>query len=98
MRRGTHAMFFLRLVALMAVVRAVPASAQAVPSRAPTVTLDVQALPSMEKGVVPFDPQKATNAYLARVSGKARQRSDAYFEGGYVLLFIDAAYAIAVSA
>src|SRR5262245_40229620 len=47
---------------------------------------------------VEFDVDKATRAYLSRISGKARQRSDAYFEGGYVLLFVDAAYAIAVSA
>lgn len=47
---------------------------------------------------VTFDPVKATNAYLARVSGAARARSDSYFEGGYVLLLVDAVYAIAVSA
>lgn len=30
-----------------------------------------------------FDPQAATDTYLATVSGEARARSDAYFEGGY---------------
>lgn len=30
-----------------------------------------------------FDPVAATDAYLATVSGAARARSDAYFEGGY---------------
>jgi STE24 endopeptidase len=30
-----------------------------------------------------LDPEAATRAYLAQVSGPARARSDAYFEGGY---------------
>ncbi len=30
-----------------------------------------------------FDPQAATETYLGTVSGEARARSDAYFEGGY---------------
>jgi STE24 endopeptidase len=45
-----------------------------------------------------LDPLKATNAYLARVSGPARARSDSYFEGGYVLLLVDTAYSVVVSA
>jgi len=32
-----------------------------------------------------FDPEAATEAYLARLSPEARARSDAYFEGGYWL-------------
>jgi STE24 endopeptidase len=47
---------------------------------------------------IKFDPVKATNAYLARISGAARQRSDSYFEGGYWLTLVDTIYAIAVSA
>src|SRR6185295_10868024 len=30
-----------------------------------------------------FDPEAATEAYLARLSPQQRARSDAYFEGGY---------------
>ena len=30
-----------------------------------------------------FDPGRATNAYLARVSGAAREKSDSYTDGGY---------------
>jgi STE24 endopeptidase len=71
--------------------------AQAVPFRAPTAKIEVHALQQMDKPAT-FDAQKATRAYLSRISGKARERSDAYFEGGYVLLFVDAAYAIVVSA
>jgi len=73
--------------------------AQAVPRAAPTSHVMVQSLAPMPHPVAkPFDPEKATDAYLARVSGAARARSDAYFEGGYILLLVDALYAIAVSA
>ncbi len=34
----------------------------------------------------PFDPEAATQAYLATLSGAARAKSDAYFEGGYWLI------------
>lgn len=33
-----------------------------------------------------FDPIEATNAYLATVTGEAREKSDAYFEGGYWII------------
>ena len=33
-----------------------------------------------------FDPEAATEAYMAKLSPEARARSDAYFEGGYWLL------------
>jgi len=36
-----------------------------------------------------FDPDTATEAYLATMSPEARARSDAYFEGGYWLLLWD---------
>ena len=35
--------------------------------------------------VLPFDAEAATRAYLDTLSGAARARSDAYFEGGYWL-------------
>lgn len=76
-----------------------PATAQSGPRAAPTTTIAVQPLPptpSSQKKA--FDALKATNAYLAEISGPARARSDSYFEGGYVLLFVDAIYAVLVSA
>jgi len=66
---------------------------------APVTPVVAESLPG--SGVahqVNFDPAKATNAYLARVSGEARKRSDSYFEGGYVLIFVDGLYAVAVAA
>lgn len=75
-----------------------PSSAQATgPSAAPVTTVDVHSLPPIGSSK-PFDPQRATNAYLSQVGGEARARSDSYFEGGYVLLGVDALYAITVSA
>jgi len=61
---------------------------------APTAHVAVHPLPPMGQNAVPFDAEKATDAYLAQVHGTARARSDAYFEGGYWLLAIDALYAL----
>jgi len=44
-----------------------------------------------------FDPDAATEAYLATLSDAARAKSDAYFEGGYWLILVDAAYAAVVA-
>lgn len=44
-----------------------------------------------------FDVDAATRAYLATVSGAARLRSDAYFEGGYWLILWGALVSIAVA-
>jgi STE24 endopeptidase len=44
-----------------------------------------------------FDPVAATDAYLATVSGEKRERSDAYFEGGYWLQLWDFLLGVAVN-
>jgi len=85
-------------LAFFACVALGPSLAQpAGPSAAPTAAVTVHNLPPLGSNR-PFDPHKATDAYLAQVSGAARARSDSYFEGGYVLLFVNAFYAVAVSA
>jgi STE24 endopeptidase len=43
-----------------------------------------------------FDPEAATEAYLAKLSPEQRARSDAYFEGGYWLLLWGFLYALGV--
>jgi STE24 endopeptidase len=94
-----HLSWVLLLILGVSVFSIAPAAAQAKPAAAPTTTVDVRALPSMASAPAPsFDPEKATNAYLARISGEARAKSDSYFEGGYWLILWDALYAIAVSA
>ncbi len=51
---------------------------------APTRHVETGQLPTMDT-TPSFDAGRAADRYLARVSGVARTRSDAYFEGGYWL-------------
>jgi STE24 endopeptidase len=44
-----------------------------------------------------FDPQAATEAYLARLTPAQRARSDSYFEGGYWLLLWGFLYGLGVA-
>jgi STE24 endopeptidase len=44
-----------------------------------------------------FDPYVATQQYINQVSPAAREKSDAYFEGGYWLLLWDMIYAIVIA-
>lgn len=66
-----------------------------VPRAAPTTHVDVR--PLLPPGVANFSAEKATAAYMARISPADRARSDAYFEGGYVLLVVDLIYALIVA-
>jgi len=76
------------------------ASASAQPAPAPTTKVQVQPLNAIDapSPTLQFDADKATNAYLATINGQARKNSDAYFEGGYVLLLVDALYTIVIAA
>jgi STE24 endopeptidase len=81
----------------------VPAAAQdALPGQvgpiaAPVAKVEVQQLPMMDSTPA-FDAGKATEKYLSRIGGAARDRSDAYFEGGYGLQLADVVYALAIAA
>ncbi|WP_339746428.1 M48 family metallopeptidase [uncultured Maricaulis sp.] len=44
-----------------------------------------------------FDPETATQAYLATLDGAARARSDSYFEGGYWLILANFVIGLAVA-
>lgn len=55
------------------------------------------ATPALAQSAPAFDPEAATQAYLATLSGAARARSDAYFEGGYWLLLWSTLVAVAVN-
>jgi STE24 endopeptidase len=88
----------LLLVALTGAAGAQDApSVQLGPRAAPTSRVQVGALPVMDTTPA-FDAAKATEKYLARISGAARARSDAYFEGGYWLKLVDLLYALGVAA
>ncbi len=71
-----------------------PVLAPAVPRAAPTAKIDVATLPPA--GVSTFSTEKATEAYMGRISTKDKARSDAYFEGGYVLQVVDLLYGLVV--
>jgi STE24 endopeptidase len=97
-------MFWHRIAALLLFISlAIPAMAQPAadatvqlgPRAAPTTHVQVGALPYM--GTPAFDATKATDRYLARVSGAARAKSNAYFEGGYWLQLVDLIYGLAVA-
>lgn len=97
-------MTFIRLIAFFLLLAATPAMAQpdapAVqlgPRAAPTKHVEVGQLPTMDT-TPSFDAAQATARYLARVNGAARNRSDAYFEGGYWLNLLDLIYALGVAA
>ena len=84
------------LVVIGCLAFAATANAQmlgAPPKAAPVTGVEVHRLPSMDKPIK-FDAEKATNAYLARIKGDARARSDSYFEGGYVLQVVDIVYTL----
>ncbi|MGN6515406.1 MAG: M48 family metallopeptidase, partial [Rhizomicrobium sp.] len=87
----------LLLVLVSMLAFAAPASAQ--PAPAPTTEVHVAKLPPLAapQAATTFDAEKATDAYLATVKGKARAQSDAYFEGGYVLQVVDVVYALVVA-
>ena len=55
-----------------------------------TVPAGAQASPN-------FDPEVATEAYLAQIPPNAKARSDAYFEGGYWLILWDFLYGAGVT-
>jgi STE24 endopeptidase len=91
----------MRAVVVALTLSVIGVAAEAQPAPAPTSHVNVQALaPVAQPAATPssFNADRATNAYLATISGAARAKSNAYFEGGYVLTLVDALYAIAISA
>ncbi len=96
MAKVAHWLFAALLICTLAGAWTNPALAQAGPMAAPTSHIQVASLPP--PGVANFDPHKAVEAYLSRVSGKARERSDSYFDGGIVLSFVDTLYVLVVAA
>ena len=66
-----------------------PASGPRMPS---VIVVPPEAQPSQH-----FNPQAASDAYIAQIPPAATARSDAYFEGGYWLILWDFLYVIAVS-
>jgi STE24 endopeptidase len=98
MKKLTQCGVFLLLLAsiLSGPVLAQTPEPQLPPRAAPTVHVDASALPVLD-ATPAFDAARATTQYLSRVSGPARARSDAYFEGGYWLLLLDLVWALGIA-
>jgi STE24 endopeptidase len=73
-----------------------PPSQQLPPVAAPTVKVESSQLPVLDT-TPQFDPASATDVYLARVSGAARARSDAYTDGNYGWALADFVYGLLVA-
>ncbi len=73
-----------------------PPSQQLPPVAAPTVKVETNQLPVLDT-TPQFDPLSATNAYLDRVGGAARARSDAYTNGNYGWALVDFLYGLLVA-
>ena len=87
---------FLALIFLAAPALAQEQMLGLPPRAAPTTHVEVQQLGIVDT-TPKFDAGRATTAYLARVGGTARAKSDAYFEGGYWLTLADTLWTLAVS-
>ena len=72
------------------------AQAQAGPVSAPPPPVAAEAAASAAL-TARLDPVAATDAYMKRLQGEARARSDGYAEGGYWLLLWDFLYGLAVA-
>ena len=82
---------FVRVTLLaLVVVFSIPAFSD---EPAPTLTI-----PDGAQAGAGFDVEHATQAWVDTLSPEKRARSDAYFEGGYVLHFVDFLYGLGVAA
>jgi len=70
-------------------------SAAAQPAIQPTV--DITQVPTAAQPSANFNPDAATEAYLAMMPAAAQSRSNAYFEGGYWLILWDFLVASAIA-
>jgi STE24 endopeptidase len=73
-----------------------PPSQQLPPVAAPTVKVQTSDLPVLDT-TPQFDAMSATNAYLAEVNGAARQKSDAYTNGGYGWALVNFLYGLLIA-
>src|ERR1043166_377518 len=75
----------MRLVRRLLVLLAVFTSASLLIASPTTMPSNIPVPPAAQPSPH-FDPQAATEAYLALIPPAQRARSDAYFEGGYWLI------------
>ena len=61
------------------------------------LTESMPAAPAATKAAAKLDPVAATEAFMNRLQGEARAKSDGYFEGGYWLLLWNLLYGLVVA-
>jgi len=66
------------------------------PARPADITPPVLVVPPAAQPSAHFDPEAATEAWLAQIPAAQKTKSDAYFEGGYWLILWDFLYASAI--
>jgi STE24 endopeptidase len=77
---------------------AAPARADMPPIAAPTPRIEVRVLPPIgASDPATFNPNRATELYLARFPPQVRKRADAYFAGTAWLRFVELIYILAIS-
>ena len=87
---------FLALLGAPAVAQDLPLDQQRPPIAAPTQQIREGQLPVLDT-TPQFDAGRATDSYLSRVSGRLRQRSDSYTDGGYFWGLIDFLYGLLIA-
>ncbi len=85
----------LRVCALGMVFALATAFSAAQPAIQPTT--DITRVPPAAQPSADFNPDAATEAYMAMIPPAATARSNAYFEGGYWLILWDFLYATAIA-
>jgi len=94
----TQRAILIFLVATTSAMAFMPASAQQNPAQTASPAISEKISSTATAGnVKPFDPAAATRAWLDSVSRNQRERSDAYFEGGYWLILWNFLLAAAIS-
>jgi len=87
----------MRIVRSVAVLLFCLTSLAAAAAPPPSAMPSVIPVPAAAQPSAHFDPQAATDAYLALIPPDAKARSDAYFEGGYWLLLWELLYGAVVA-
>ncbi len=93
--RRSHRVAFVVLLFALVVAASSWAQEPLPTGAAPTPRLEIPEAALARPG---FDVERATEAYLALISPEARARSDAYFEGGYVLDLVGTLWVVGVAA